>query len=148
MSLIRWRRPNVPSIPTMFDEMERVAEQLIPRRWWPEAAEYELIPAVDVYETDEDIVVKAELPGVKKEDIEVNATEDQIVITGESKTEEEVREEGYHRKELRRGSFRRSVALPHTIDQEQVRAKFEDGVLEVRAPKAAEVAAGKKISIE
>ena len=144
MSLIRWRRPVLPG---MFEEMERMAEQLIPRRLWPEAAEYELVPAVDVYETDDEVVVRAELPGVKKEDVEVTASEDQIVVTGESRSEQEVKEEGYYRKELRQGSFRRTVALPHPVNPEEVSAKFTDGVLEIRAPKIAEAAEGKKIEI-
>jgi HSP20 family protein len=144
MSLIRWRRPIVPNL---FDDMERMALSLAPRRWWPEAAEYDLTPAVDVYETDDEVVVKAELPGAKKEDIEVTATEDQVVICGESKSEEEVKEEGYHRRELRCGSFRRTVGLPSAVDQEKVQATFQDGVLEVRAPKVAEVGPGKKIEI-
>ncbi len=143
MSLIRWRHPLVPSL---WDEMERMAEQLAPHRWWPESAA--MTPAMDVYETDDEVVVRAELPGVKKEDIEVNVTDDQIIVSGESKAVEEIDEENYHRRELSYGSFRRSVALPHATSQEEVTAKFEDGVLEVRAPKVTEAGAGKKIEID
>ncbi len=145
MSLIRWRRPLAPSL---WDEMERMAEQLVPQRWWPESLTQAMTPAVDVYETDDEVVVRAELPGVNKEDIEVNVTDDQIIVSGESKAAEEIEEEGYHRRELSYGSFRRSVALPHAISQEEVTAKFGDGVLEVRAPKVTEAGAGKKIEIE
>ena len=145
MSLIRWRRPVMPGL---FDEMDRMVSLLSPRHWWPEAGEYDLVPAVDVYETDTEVVLKAQLPGVKKEDIEVSATEDQVVISGESRAEEKTEDEGYYRRELRYGSFRRTIGLPHAIDQEQVQASFNDGVLEVRAPKTPEVGPGKKIEVK
>ena len=145
MSLIRWHRRR-PS--DLLGEVERTMEQFLPRRWWPEAEEYEVAPAVDVYETDDEVVVKAELPGTKKEDVEVTATEDRVLISGKSTTTEEVEEDNYYRREMRYGSFRRSIALPHAIDPEAVSAKFADGVLEVRAPKALEAAEGKKVEIE
>ena len=145
MSLIRWHRRR-PS--DLLGEVERTMEQFLPRRWWPEAEEYEVAPAVDVYETDDEVVVKAELPGTKKEDVEVTATEDRVLISGKSTTTEEVEEDNYYRREMRYGSFRRSVALPHAIDPEAVSAKFADGVLEVRAPKAVEAAEGNKVEIE
>ncbi len=145
MSLIQWhqRRPS-----DLLSEVERTMGQFLPRRWWPEGEEYEAAPAVDVYETDDEVVIKAQLPGTKKEDVEVTATEDRVVVNGESTTSEEVDEDNYYRREMRYGSFRRSVALPHVIDQEQVTANFQDGVLEVRAPKAPEPTEGKKIEIE
>ncbi len=144
MSLTRWHRRRPLDL---LSEVERTMEQLLPRRWWPEAEEYELVPSVDVYETDDEVVVKAELPGTKKEDVEVTATEDQIVLSGETTESEEVKEENYYRREMRYGSFRRAVAVPHAIDPEAVSAKFTDGVLEVRAPKA-EAAKGKKIEVK
>ena len=145
MSLIRWHRRRPSDV---LGEVERTMEQFLPRRWWPEGEEYEVAPAVDVYETDDEVVVNAELPGTKKEDVEVTATEDRVLISGKSTTTEEVEEDNYYRREMRYGSFRRSVALPHVIDPEAVSAKFADGVLEVRAPKAPEPAEGKKVEIE
>ncbi len=145
MSLIRWRQTRPFDL---LNEVERTMGQLLPRRWWPEAEEYEVAPAVDVYETDDEVVIKAELPGIKKEDIQVTATEDRVVLSGESTTTEEVEEDNYYRREMRYGSFRRSVALPHAIDPEAVSAKFADGVLEVRAPKVVEAAEGKKVEIK
>ena len=133
----------------MFDEMERMFERLVPRRWWPlEEEEYAFGPAVDVYETDDEVVVKAELPGANRDDISVTVEDDSIIIQGESKQEEEVDEEGYYRRELRFGSFRRSVPLPTTVNPDEVSAKFADGVLTVRAPKAPAPEAGKKVEIE
>ena len=146
MSLIRWRRQRLPAV---FDEMERMFERLVPRRWWPlEEDEYAFGLAVDVYETDDEVVVKVELPGVGREDVNVTAQEDAVVIDGRSKQEEEVEEEGYHRRELRYGSFHRAVPLPATVNPDEVQAKFADGVLTIRAPKAPAPEAGKKIEIE
>ncbi len=146
MSLIRWRRPAVPGV---FDEMERMVERLMPRRWWPlEGEEYEFGPAVDIYETADEVVLKAALPGANREDINVSAQEDSITISGHSKQEEEVDEEGYYRRELRYGSFHRTVPLPAAVDPDEVSAKFADGVLTVRAPKAPAAEPGKKIQIQ
>ena len=146
MSLIRRQRRRLP---TVFDEMERMFERLVPRRWWPlEEDEYAFGPAVDVYETDDEVVVKAELPGVDREGISITAQEDSIVIDGEIKREEEVDKEGYYRRELRYGSFHRTIALPTTVNPDKISAKFADGVLTVRAPKAPAPEAGKKIEIE
>lgn len=146
MSLIRWRRPVVP---TIFDEMERMFERLMPRRWWPvEGEEYEFGPAVDVYETDDEVVLKVALPGANREDINVSAQEDAVTISGESRQEEEVDEEGYYRHELRYGSFHRTVPLPATVNPDEVSAKFADGVLTIRAPKAPAAEAGRKIEIQ
>lgn len=147
MSLIRWRRPVMP---TVFDEMERMFERLLPRRWWwpLEGEEHEFGPAVDVYETDDEVVVKVSLPGANREDINITAQEDSLTIRGESKQEEKVDEEGYYRRELRYGSFSRTIPLPATVNADAITAKFADGVLTVRAPKAPAAVAGKKIEIQ
>ena len=145
MSLIRWQRRQLP---TMFDEMERMFERLVPRRWWPlEEEEYAFGPAVDVYQTDDEVVVKVELPGVSREDVNVTAQEDAVVIDGQSRQEEKIEEEGYCRRELRYGSFHRTIPLPATVNPDEVQAKFADGVLTIRAPKAPAPEAGKKIEI-
>ncbi len=145
MSLIRWRQTRPFDL---LNEVERTMGQLLPQRWWPEGEEYEVAPAVDVYETDDEVVIKAELPGTNKEDVEVTATEDRVVLSGETTTTEEVDKDNYYRREMRYGSFRRSVELPHVIDPDAVSAKFTDGVLEIRAPKAPEPTEGKKIEIK
>ncbi len=93
-------------------------------------------PPVDVYETDTEVVVKAELPGIKKEDIAVTATEQSLTLAGESQEESEVTAEGFVRRERCWGRFERTVELPVPVQSDQAGAKFEDGVLEVRMPKA------------
>jgi len=93
---------------------------------------------MDVYEKDNNIVVKAELPGLKKEDVEVELDNGSLVIRGESKTESEVKEDAYYRMERTSGSFYRRIPLPVEVEPQQVEATMTDGVLEVRIARPAE----------
>lgn len=93
-----------------------------------------LAPRMDVYQKDNAIFVKAELPGLKKEDITVELEGDQLTIHGESKAETEVKEEDYYRSERSFGSFYRRMQLPAGVTADQIEAKLTDGVLEVRIP--------------
>src|SRR5437868_2566507 len=92
-------------------------------------------PSVDVYEKDGNLVVKAELPGMKKEDIEVTLDRGDLLIRGERKAESEVKEENYYRVERAYGSFYRRIPLPFEVKPDQITATYKDGVLEVRLPK-------------
>jgi HSP20 family protein len=112
---------------------------------WP-VEERGWMPAVDVFEKDDKFVVKAELPGMKEEDIDVSVVGDTLTVKGEKKTESEVKEENYYRCERSYGSFYRSIPLPSTVDASKIKADFEDGVLEVTLPKTAEVKP-KKIAV-
>jgi len=94
---------------------------------------------VDIYETKDDVVVKASLPGVKPEDIEVSVVGDTLTIKGEVKEEKDIKEENYIRKERRYGSFCRSFTLPVSVDADKATAEFENGVLTLTLPKAEEV---------
>ena len=96
------------------------------------------VPRVDAYEKDGNLVVKAELPGVSKEDVAVSLEGDDLVIQGERKAEKEVREEDYYRIERTYGSFHRRLALPFEVKEAQVSAVFNDGILEIRIPKPQE----------
>jgi HSP20 family protein len=98
----------------------------------------EWTPSVDVYERDNTLVVKAEVPGLKKEDIEVALDQGDLVIRGERKAESEVKEENYYRIERNYGSFYRRIPLPFEVQADQVSASYNDGVLEVRIPKPAQ----------
>ncbi len=105
-------------------------------------------PRMDVYEKDNAIVVKAELPGLKKEDVQVQIEDEDLVIRGESKAESDVKEENYFRSERSFGSFYRRMPLPSGVTPEQIQATLNDGVLEVHIPKPAEVKAeAKKIPV-
>jgi len=141
MDLARWER-----------DMERMMEDFFGRRpRWPErwfGNELEITaPAVDVFEEKDEIVVKAELPGMDKENIEVNLTDHHLTIKGEKKKEEEVKEENYYRAERSYGSFLRTLELPKDVHADKVKASFKNGILEVRLPKTEEAKA-KEIKVK
>lgn len=94
------------------------------------------IPAVDMYQTDKEVVVKASLPGMKGEDVDISVTGDVLTIKGEHKDEQEVNEENYFRKEMRYGSFIRSLEIPVPVKVDKAEAVFEDGVLTLTMPKS------------
>lgn len=104
-------------------------------------------PAMDVMESDEEIVLKAELPGIELKDVEVLIKDNILTLRGERKFEKEEEKENYHRIERSYGAFQRSFTLPSTVEQDKVKAKMKDGVLEVRLPKA-KGEKSKKIEIE
>lgn len=95
-------------------------------------------PAIDMYQTDDEIVVKASLPGFKADDVQINITGDVLTLRGEMKHEEEKKEKAWHLREQRWGSFERSVALPTDVVADRANADFENGVLTITLPKAEE----------
>jgi HSP20 family protein len=95
-------------------------------------------PPVDIYETDNDIVVKAELPGVDPKDVEVKVEDNTLYLKGERKFEKEVKNENYHRVERSYGSFARSFSLPNSINTDKVKAEYKDGLLTLTLPKREE----------
>ncbi len=129
--------------PTSFEEMERWFEDVfrrpffapawMPRIKFPEMGE--MTPSVDIYEEGGDVVLKAELPGMKKEDIDVNIAGDTVTISGEKKAEEKVERKDFYRFERSYGSFTRKLRLPAETQSDKAKASFHDGVLEVRIPK-------------
>ena len=102
--------------------------------------------ALDVAESDEDYVVKASLPGIKPDDLEITFSENVLTIKGEVEEDKELQEAHFHMRERRYGSFSRSIRLPSGIKSEEIEASYEDGVLELHLPKAEE-AKPKKIAI-
>ena len=101
------------------------------------------VPSTDVYEQDGSLVVKAELPGLKKEDIEVSLDRDDLVIRGEHKEEHQAHERHFFRVERSYGSFYRRIPLPPEVKADQISASFSNGVLEARIPLPADQTAGK-----
>jgi HSP20 family protein len=95
-------------------------------------------PPLDVEETDKEIFVRAEIPGVNADDLELSMSGDSLVISGEKKESEEKKEKGYWYQERRFGSFRREVPLPSAVDADNVEAEYKDGVLHVKLHKAQE----------
>lgn len=121
----RWFENDVAG-PVMRAVYERIPEE---QKAWA--------PRIEVFETSDNFVVKAELPGIKYEDIDVSAGDDELMIKGEKKQESNVKDEDYHRSEIVYGGFRRSVAIPPGADAGHIEATFEDGVLRVVLPKIA-----------
>jgi HSP20 family protein len=105
-------------------------------------------PALDVLQEDGDIVVRAELPGVKLEDVDITLHNGVLTISGERRAEEQREGSGYYVRERRYGSFRRSMGLPEGVDESKIHARFQDGVLEVKVEGAAAVREPKRIQIE
>ena len=105
-------------------------------------------PTLDVLHEGGDLLVRAELPGVKREDVEVTLQERVLSISGERRAEELREGSGYHVRERRHGSFGRSIVLPHEVEEGEVSARFEDGVLEVRVTGGAAERAPKRIQLE
>ena len=127
-----------------LDEIERHFEDLFSQSFLPiwrrmPVKDGEWIPAIDIFEKNDKFVVKAELPGMKQEDIDISISGNNLIVKGKKSTETEVKEQDYYRSERSYGSFFRSIPLPSTVDQKKIEATYEDGVLEISVPKTAEV---------
>ncbi len=130
--------------------VERMFEDLWARPWrslmdfgWPRHRHFwtdleATSPAIEVSEDKNDVLVKAELPGMKKEDLEINVEERLLTIRGEKKKEEERKGEGYFYSERSYGAFERCIEIPRDVQSDKAHASFKDGVLEVRLPKTEE----------
>ena len=95
-------------------------------------------PLVDIYETDEAIILKAELPGIKKEDVSVEVKDNVLTLKGVRTEEKEIKEKNYYRKERAFGTFNRTFNLQHRIQPDKIKARFKDGVLKIEIPKPEE----------
>jgi HSP20 family protein len=139
MALVRWDPAR--ELDTLQGEMNRLfdtffgngggsgAGAMRARRW---------VPAMDLVETGDELLLKADLPGLDREDVAIEVKDNVLTIAGERKAEHEERTDGYYRVERAFGSFSRSLALPEGVDASKVSASFDRGVLEVRIPKPEE----------
>jgi HSP20 family protein len=142
---IQKKEPATPALGP-FEEMERMFESFFPRGWmrpfeWPSwgrlPAPFEgRMPRVDVIDREHEVVVRAEVPGVDKKDLEVSLGDNVVTIKGSTRREETEEKGDFHRREISSGSFARTVALPAEVDTGKSRASFKDGVLELVLPKA------------
>jgi HSP20 family protein len=144
---------------TPFEDMERFFDNVFARGWlrpfgwerprWGEmmSAFEERMPKVDVIDREEEVVVRAEVPGVSKDDLDVTVSDNTVTIRGETRHEEKEEKGDYYRSEMTRGSFARTVLLPSDVDADQAKAKFSDGVLELTLPKV-EKAKKKTVKID
>jgi HSP20 family protein len=137
-------REPVTSLARLHDEIDRMFEDFaLPSlsSLWPGAlpgkGSGRWMPALDVYEKENDLIVEAELPGIPKEAVKITCTDSTLTIQGETKKEEEEKKEGYYRVERRYGSFYRTVPLPESCDYSRAKAEFRDGVLKITLPKTA-----------
>ena len=137
MSIVRWEP--FRDFMTLREAMDRLFEESFvgPRRGeWLAPAEGAL--ALDMYQTEDSVVVKSAVPGVKPDDIDITISGNTLSISGETRAEEEVKEENYIRRERLCGSFSRSVTLPEGLETDKAEASFEDGILTLNIPKAPE----------
>lgn len=135
-----------------FEEMFRRPFSLLGSSWFPRVRMpemEEISPTVDIFEEGGDVVVKAELPGMKKEDIDVKLTETTLTISGEKKKEEKIEKKNYYRIERSYGSFARAFSLPAEVETDKAKAQFTEGILQIRVPKTEEAKKKeKKVHIE
>ena len=134
-NLIRWEPAR--EMMSLRDAMDRLFDDaftrpLSVRDGWS-------APAVDMYQTDDEIVVKAALPGIKSDEVQINITGEVLTLKGEVKQNEEKKEKAWHIREQRYGSFERSVVLPTDVVADKAKAEFENGILTITLPKADEV---------
>jgi HSP20 family protein len=133
MAIVRWE-PTRELASMEIDRLNRMFsdfyEETFSRAW---------VPPVDIYETDgHEVVLKAELPDMKREDINVTFENGVLTLKGERKFEQEVKKENFQRVERRHGSFSRSFTLPNTVDAGKISASYKDGVLTIRLPQREE----------
>jgi len=133
MAIVRW--DPVRELASMHERLNRLFDDF-GRRTDDEGMERgDWMPPVDIYQTDQhEVVLKAEIPGLQKEDIDLRVEQNTLAIAGQRREEKSVQKEHYHRVERTYGSFHRSFSLPSTIDTEKVRAEYQDGILTVTLP--------------
>jgi len=133
-----------------FEEMDRMFENLFARGWlrplhWdiPSFEDFhttfeDRVPHVDMIDRKKEVIIRAEVPGVEKKDLDVSMTDASITIKGTTSHEKKEEKEDYYRSEITKGSFSRTVALPENVDGSKAKAIFKDGVLELTVPKVKE----------
>lgn len=134
-NLIRWEP--FREMLTLREMMDRMIDEVFER---PFSSVFTgQVPAIDMYQTDNEVVVKAALPGVKADDVQISVTGDVLTIKGEIKQEEEQKSRSYHIREHRWGAFERTIILPTAVVADKAKAEFENGILTITLPKAEEV---------
>lgn len=138
MAIIRW--DPFRDMITLRERMNRLFEDFFASR----GEEQDLLagswtPSVDIYETEHEVVLTAELPGMDEKDIEIKVEDNTLTISGERRMEKEIKEENYHRIERAYGSFCRSFTLPNYVDQDKISAEYDNGILKITMPKKPEL---------
>ncbi len=146
MTLMRRHSP-LADVVTVRDVMERLFDEQFLQPIWRWDSEREATPALDLFTTQEAVIAKIALPGVKPEDVDVTIADDIVTIHGSYQEEKETTEAGYVHKELSRGSFSRTIAVPTAVKAEAATASFKDGLLTLTLPKTEEVEP-KRVKVE
>ncbi len=138
MAIIRW--DPFRDLVTLREKMNRLFEEAFTSR----GEEKDMVagtwtPSVDIYETENALILSAEIPGIEEKDIEIKIEDNTLVIKGERKFEKETKKENYHRIERSYGSFYRSFTLPNYVDQDKIHAEHENGVLKITMPNKPEL---------
>lgn len=135
--MMRW--DPITEAENLHTAMDRLFDRMTGRSaWYPRAwSEAEWVPAMDVEETDTNLIVRAELPGMKKDDIKISGTGDSLCVSGERRFDEQEKKKNYSRIERAYGKFQRCLTLPSDVEWDKTKAVYRDGVLELTLPKAA-----------
>ncbi|MDI3496368.1 MAG: hypothetical protein PWQ35_389 [Patescibacteria group bacterium] len=131
MSLIKW----TPFF-SDFDDIDKLTESMLPT---VRGSQFGFTPAVDMYEDNDNIIIETQLAGIDPDKVDVSIENNVLCIKGESEKKSEIDDKNYYRKEIRRGSFFRSIPLPTKVDGDKASAVNEEGILKISIPKAAEV---------
>lgn len=130
---------------SLRDDMDRLFESFFGK--FPADREGFWSPAIDIEENNGNIIVKAELPGMKKDDVKVTVRDNMLTVSGERKHEKETKDKTFHRIERSYGKFSRTITLPSEVEADKVKASYKDGVLNITLPKP-ETAKPKQIDVE
>jgi HSP20 family protein len=133
MAIIRWEPAR--ELQTVQSEMNRLFNTFFDGPVTGNGGQKRWIPAMDLVEIDNDFVLRADLPGLSEDDVNIEVEDNVLTISGERKSEHTERKNGYYRVERASGSFSRHLTLPEGVDADKIQANFEQGVLEVRIPK-------------
>jgi len=136
-SLIRWEPAR--EMMTLREAMDHLFDDAFTRPLLHRNGDAWGLPAIDMYQTDNEVVLKASVPGVKPDEVQISVTGDLLTVKGETKEKSEVTERAYHIREQRWGAFERSIRLPVEVKSDEAKADFEDGVLTITLPKAEKV---------
>ena len=145
MALIKWEPSE--GLTTLRRDMDRLLDDFFGNSPFHFEREDGFAPSVEVSDTNESVIVKAQVPGVSQDNIQVSVTDDTLTLKGEMKEEEKKEEKHLYRREFRYGSFARTIPLPAAVQSEHAEAKLKDGVLEITIPKS-EKAKVKEIPVQ
>jgi HSP20 family protein len=136
MALVRW--DPIRELDSLQGDMNRLFDRFFEGRAPNGGGSRRWIPAMDLVETDDALILRGDLPGMSEDDVEIEIKDNVLTVSGERTSEHEQKGEGYHRVERAFGSFSRSLSLPQGVEADKIAANFDNGVLEVRIPKPAE----------